>query len=190
MEHMHVDNILSLYRATSPEVVEYGMSWYSDAREYAKTLDHRFHRSAGVIAALSPRSPWNNNKAKAAQLFNQSGDGTGCGMRYNVSKAVRIYNGEDALDVLRGEKERNFFLTIVEPDRTDHTPVIDRHAFDIANGFAGNDASRAVLSNKGVYAQYADAYREAAQIAAIPVQHLQAITWCEWRRVIGKSWAG
>lgn len=187
---MLTENVLSLYRSSSLASRDAGMDWYNNAQAFASSLDSRFHRSAGVIAALSPRSPWNNNKAKAAQLFAQNGDGAGCGMRTNVSKAIRIYGGEDALDVLRGEKERNFFLTIVEPDRDDHVPVIDRHAFDIANGFAGSDATRAILSNKGVYAQYAQAYCEAALTIGIKVQQLQAITWCEWRRLHGKSWAG
>lgn len=195
---MLTENILSLYRSASFASFSEGMTWYGEARDFAMTLDHRFHRAAGIIAALSPLSSWSNNKNKAAQFYAQNGivqwDGTknGIGLSNNVRKAERIWNGEDALDVLTASKTRNFFLTIVEPDRTDHTPVIDRHAFDIANGFASSDKDRSPLARKAVYATYAEAYRSAADRAGIPVQNLQAITWVEWRDRLSHigQWAG
>lgn len=195
---MLTDNVLSLYRDATFASFSEGLTWYGEAHDFALSLDDNVERSAGIIAALSPLSAWNNNRNKAAQFYAQNGvirwNGTknGIGLSGNVKKAERIWNGEPVLDVLTADKTRNFFLTIVEPDREDHMPVIDRHAFDIANGFAGNDASRGTLGRKAVYAEYAEAYVVAAATAGIPVQYLQAITWVEWRNRLDHIgvWAG
>lgn len=196
---MLTDNILSVYRSASAESFAEGMGWYTDANEFARSLDgSRYHRAAGIISALSPLSNWANNKRKAAQFYAQNGvivwNGTknGIGLSGNVKKAERIFGGEDALDVLLAHKTRNFFLTIVEPDRDDLTAVVDRHAFDIALGRVTSDAERSILGRKAVYAEYAEAYREAAVSANIPVQHLQAVTWCAWRDRLDHigEWAG
>lgn len=189
---MLTDNVLSLYRDSSFASWSTGIGWYSDAHAFALSLDSDVERAAGIIAALSPMSSWNNNMNKAAQLYRQGGNGAGCGMYRNVAKAERIYAGEHPLDVLGGDKVRNFYATIVEPDRDDHMPVIDRHAFDIANGRIGTDSERGTLGRKGVYLTYAEAYREAAGVIGIPVQHLQAITWVEWRDRLDHlgEWAG
>lgn len=185
-----IENCLAVYNRATPESIHAGMHWYDYARNTAIELDNRFHRSAGVIAALSPRSPWNNNKNKAFQLYRQNGDGTGIGMEVNKAKAIRIYHGEDALDVLNGPKERTFFLNIVDPSG-DHNPVIDRHAFDIAVGMRTNDSARAILSKKGIYDSFVHVYRESARVVNVSPNQFQAITWCQWRKDIGLGeWAG
>lgn len=196
---MLADNVVTLYREASPDSISEGMSWYNEAHEFARSLDgNRFHRAAGIIAALSPLSAWANNKRKAAQFYDQNGvvvwrgTSNGIGLSRNVRKAERIWSGEDALDVLTADKTRNFFLAIIEPDSPNLIPVIDRHAFDIANGFVSSDAERGTLGRKAVYAKYAEAYREASGITGIPVQHLQAVTWVEWRKRLDHlgGWAG
>jgi hypothetical protein len=180
-----VANVLSVYNGASAHAMREGISWYSDAHNFARILDgDRFHRAAGIIAALSPMNGWENNKRKAAQLYAQNGDGTGCGLTKNVAKAVRIYNGEDALDVLGGDKVRAFYLTILDP-HGDVTPVIDRHAFDIAVGERTDEKRRGILSRKGVYSEFADVYREAARIAGIGAPQMQAVTWVAWREALG-----
>lgn len=183
-----VENILSVYRRASFAAFSEGMAWYDDAHNFARELGgNQFHRAAGVIAALSPMNGWSNNKNKAAQLYAQNGDGTGCGLYKNVAKAIRIYNGEDALDVLGGDKVRAFYLTIVEP-YGDHEPVIDRHAFDIAIGMRTNDKARQILGRKGYYGAFSDAYREGARSAGIAPAQLQAVTWMQWRDELGIFW--
>lgn len=193
------ENILSVYRDASFASWSEGMTWYAEANEFARSLDGpRFHRAAGIISALSPLSNWANNKRKAEQFYAQNGivqwNGTknGIGLSNNVKKAERIWSGDDALDVLTAHKTRNFFLTIVEPDRDDLTAVIDRHAFDIAQGRVTSDAERGSLGRKAVYQTYASAYGEVAETVGIPVQHLQAVTWCAWRDRLAHlgDWAG
>lgn len=176
-----VDNIIYVYLSATDSEVAAGMTWYDDAHMFAKSLDPvRFHRAAGVIAALSPMNGWKNNKAKAALLYAQNGNGHRVGLYRNVRKAQAIYRGEDALDVLGGDKVRAFFATIVDP-YGDHEPVIDRHAYDIAVGRVTDDATRASLARKGEYVRFADCYREAASLAGIGAAQMQAITWVAWR---------
>lgn len=182
-----VDNVLSVYRRASFEAWSSGMTWYDDAHQFSRQLGgNRYMRAAGVIAALSPLNHWDNNKAKAALLYSLNGQiewrGTsnGIGLSANVKKALRIYNGDDALDVLTSDKVRSFYLTIIDPTG-DHSPVIDRHAFDIAVGMVTNEAARHTLGRKGEYARFADCYRQAALIVGIGTAQLQAVTWCQWR---------
>lgn len=184
-----VDNILDVFNNASPLAFSTGLDWYDNANAYARELDPNVHRSAGIIAALSPKNGWNNNKRKAAQLYAQAGDGTGVGMSDPVGKAIAIYHGEDALDVLGGNKTRNFYLTIVDP--THDIPVIDAHALDIAIGRQQSDRERNnAIRRKGEYDRYASAYVSASGFTGLIPSQLQAITWCAWREFHGKGWYG
>ena len=179
------DNVLAVYRAASFAAFSEGIDWYSDAHNVALTLDpENPARAAGIIAALSPMNGWTNNKRKAAQLYAQGGDGSGCGLYRNVAKAVAIYNGADPIDILKGDKVTAFFRTILDPFG-DIDPVIDRHAFDIAVGERTNDKRRGALSRKGYYQAFASVYREAASVAGIGSAQMQAITWMHWRDMHG-----
>ncbi len=191
-----VANILAVYDGAFPHHVEFGMSWYDIAHAAAVELGgKRYMRAAGVIAALSPMNVWSNNIRKAQALYAIDGNvvidpvtkKNGFGLSKNVVKAVRIYRGDDAMDVLGGDKVRSFYLTIMDP-RGDHSPVIDRHAFDIAVGEQTSDKRRAKLGNKGMYPAFAGAYRIAAKHVGIGTSQLQAVTWEAWREAIGVHW--
>lgn len=183
-----VANVLAVYNGASANAIREGLSWYLDAHNVSRTLASQYgltvSQVAGIIAALSPMNGWENNKRKAAQLLSQNGDGTGCGLKNNVAKAVRIYNGEAPLDVLGGDKVRAFYATILDPFG-DIDPVIDRHAFDIAVGERTDEKRRGALSRKGVYAEFANVYREAAKVAGIGSAQMQAVTWVAWREALG-----
>lgn len=191
-----VDNVLSIYNNSSAESLRTGLSWYRDAHNFAKTLDPKnVARAAGIIAALSPQSEWENNKNKAAQLYRQNGivtldsegkvgKGNGIGLPDAVKKAIRIFHGEDPLDVLKGDKVTAFYRTILNPTG-DIDPVIDRHAFDIAVGERTDDKTRSRLSRKGVYDEFANVYRDAARAAGIGSAQMQAVTWVAWREILG-----
>lgn len=181
-----VKNVLAVYDNSTAENLRNGMRWYLDAHNFAKTLDpHNVERAAGIIAALSPMNGWENNKNKAALLYRQNGDGTNVGLKTNVAKAQRIYNGESPRTVLKGDKVTAFFETILDPFSPDTKPVIDRHAFDIAVGVKTDDKTRGILSRKGMYETFADVYREAAKIAGTGSAQMQAVTWVEWREIHG-----
>src|SRR5688572_7775372 len=137
-----VSNVLAVYDNAWDSARAFGESWYHDAHDIARDIDpKRYMRAAGIIAALSPMNKWNNNINKARLVYALDGQVTidpitrknGIGLSDNVRKALAIYNGTDALDVLTADKTRAFFLSFAYPD-LDHSPVIDRHAFDIAIG--------------------------------------------------------
>lgn len=187
-----VDNVLRVYRSASASHIWHGLTWYAEANAFAKSLDpHNVERAAGIIAALSPLSGWENNQNKATQLYAQSGrvcisenGGNGIGLWTNVSKAQKIYAGAAPLDVLRGDKVRAFFETIVNPFSHETTPVVDRHAFDVAIGKRTDNDTRKILDRKGVYAEFAAVYSEAARVVNIGSAQIQAVTWVAWRDMI------
>jgi hypothetical protein len=183
-----VSNVLAVYRLASADDLRGGLSWYLDAHNVARALSDfpggNVAAAAGIIAALSPMNGWENNKRKAAQLIAQNGDGTGCGLTRNVAKAVAIFKGADPLDILNGDKVTAFYRTILNPTG-DIDPVIDRHAFDIAVGERTDEKRRGALGRKGVYAEFAAVYREAAVIAGIGSAQMQAVTWVAWRNIHG-----
>lgn len=185
-----VANVLAVYNGASAHAMREGLSWYLDAHNYANLLSANYEvsvaQAAGIIAALSPMNGWENNKRKAAQLISQN-NGEGCGLFRNVAKAEAIlYAGWDCdpLDILGGDKVRAFYQTILDPTG-DIDPVIDRHAFDIAVGERTDEKRRGILSRKGVYADFAHVYREAALSVGIGAAQMQAITWVAWREALG-----
>lgn len=190
-----VANILAVYNGASDDNLRWGLAWYPTAHRTALAMGGgrawNLNRNAGIIAALSPMNGWTNNVRKARQVVSMRGNITvvkgqpnGIGLGANVLKAIAIYKGADPLDILNGDKVTAFYRTIVDPTG-DIDPVIDRHAFDIAVGEPTNDKRRGILSRKGVYHEFAQAYREAAKIAGIGAPQMQAITWVQWRESLG-----
>lgn len=190
-----VANILAVYNGATDDNIRFGLAWYAIAHREAMRMGNGnsryLSRNAGIIAALSPMNGWTNNIRKARQLVSMRGRITvvkgqpnGIGLGNNVAKAIAIYNGMDPLDVLNGDKVTAFYRTILDPTG-DIDPVIDRHAFDIAVGEQTNEKRRGALSRKGVYHEFANAYREAAKVAGIGSAQMQAITWVQWRESLG-----
>jgi hypothetical protein len=178
-----VENVLGVYNNSTALDLRTGLTWYMDAHNFAKILDpNNVSRAAGIIAALSPLNGWENNKNKAALLYRQNGGGENVGLKKNVAKAQRIYNGEHPDNVLKGDKVTAFYRTILDPFG-DIEPVIDRHAFDIAVGKRTDEKTRGMLSRKGIYAEFANVYREAAKVAGIGAAQMQAVTWVAWRNI-------
>lgn len=189
-----VANILAVYNNASAEDMRAGLGWYVDAHNWCVSMagTHRPHlvaRNAGIVAALSPLNGWGNNKRMAHRVISKrgmitvvKGQKNGIGIGANVTKAIAIYKGSDPMDVLKGNKVRAFYATILNPTG-DIIPVIDRHAFDIAIGERTNDDRRKILERKGVYEQFANAYRDAAKVAGIGSAQMQAITWLAWRNM-------
>ena len=190
-----VSNVLAVYNGAFEHHLRYGLAWYPTAHREALRLGggraQHLSRNAGIIAALSPLNHWTNNLAKAREVISKRGRITvvkgqpnGIGLGNNVQKAIDIYNGAEPLDVLKGDKVRAFYRTILDPTG-DIDPVIDRHAFDIAVGERTDEQRRGALSRKGVYDEFAHVYREAAKIAGIGSAQMQAITWVAWREALG-----
>lgn len=187
-----VNNILAVYGRADDETVEAGMLWYPNANVFAQNLGGPYwHIAAGVIAALSPQVGWDRNMLLAERFYDRNGDIENIGtVGQHAQKAVRIFNGEDAMDVL-GPKTRAFYANIIDPENPNNTPVIDRHAFDVAVGMVTDNVTRQRhLERKGGYDKWANSYREAAEITGLLSSQIQAITWVQWRKEVGQDWRG
>ena len=189
MSTPHTNHILGAYmRASSSDILD-GKAWYANARTLAETLSPGdVSKGAGVIAALSPLQSWPLNVRNATSVFDT---GTCKGLKRNVEKAERIFNGEAPLSVLSGEKVRSFYLNIMGDD-TINAVTIDRHAIDVACGIVQSDADRAIaIKGKAGYAKVAQMYVEAADIIGdVTPSQLQAIVWVYWRRSVIANFHG
>lgn len=164
----------------TPAEIAAGKRWYDDARHLASTLARTrgtLAMAAGVIAALSPLTPWDRNKELAVRAF---ADGQASGTLTNSIRAAnRILAGEDPLDVLKSDKVRNFFLSILgSPDAV----CVDRHALEVYQGKRYADKDRPSVG-KRLYRDAAAAYVEAANRTPFTATQVQAITWLVWRRI-------
>jgi len=179
-------HIVAVFNVATSAEREHGRSWYRMARDLAHTLDAEHpERAAGVIAAVSPLTPWDRN-VELAKMAYRDGKASKTLSR-NVDKANRIMAGEDPLDVLSGDKVRNFYLCIADP--YSDGICIDRHAYDVAVGRVTGDAERSTLSRKGRYADFQREYvRAAVEISWLTgeiwsASMVQAATWVTWRRI-------
>lgn len=176
------ENILAVYsRATDAERAD-GASWYVMAHNLAMDMSGGdAYKGAGVIAAFSPMQKWDINVRNAQNAF-LTGIATGH-TKTMCAIAQRILDGEHAMDVLKGDKTRAFCDAIATAGKSS-IATIDRHAHDIAvNSLDFTDNTRNI--GKRLYREMAAAYAEAADIAGISVNEMQAITWVVWRREKG-----
>lgn len=174
-----VANIVTTFRSASDSQRAAGVSWYDEAHALARALDpFNVQRAAGVIAALSPRMPWEQNVALAVRAY---ADGQASGaLGASVRAANRILQGEPVTQVLQGPKTRAFALTIADPAHAT-TVVIDRHALSVLLGRRSTDADTKALARKGAYDACARAYVAAADVLGVSATVVQATTWVVWR---------
>lgn len=177
------NRILRVYRAATVEQMAEGVEWYSDARRFCADASDASGLSvqavAGIVAALSPMTAWDVNKARALAIVAGANN-----VGLNTTKAVRIRDGEHPLSVLGGNKVRNFYRAIEDPGGD--AVVIDRHAFDIAVGKVNGDDDRKTLERVGQYELFADAYRAAAYKVGVSPMVMQAVVWVVHRETAVK----
>ena len=174
-----VEHILAVYRQATPAQIADGVTWYSEAHSLALALDPADPlRAAGVIAAFSPRCPWERNKTLAIQAY---ADGVASGSTQQMcAKVNRLLAGEDVVTVLHAPKTVAFAKTNANT-ADEHQDLVDRHAMSIPIDRVTTDEDTKSLGLKGAYEIYADAYREAARIAGVSPAVMQAVTWVVWR---------
>lgn len=175
------ENIAACFARATADDNAAGMVWYNEAHNLALELSpNNVWRGAGVIAALSPLKTWNLNVRLARNAFD-TGIVSGH-ISIHTAYAQRILDGEHPLDVMRGDKTRNFATAIATNGKA-NIATIDRHAFDIAMNQVFTDKTRKI--GKRIYRDMAAAYSVAANEAGISVNQIQAITWITWRREKG-----
>ena len=178
-------NILNLH--LSDEAKMFGERWYPEAHEIAVGLGKlagykgdagRAQVGAGILAALSPQTEWGDNIHLAHMLI---GTGVASGQtRINNLKALRILDGENPLDVLKGRKVVPFYKAILNPEG-DNPTVVDRHASAVYMGRPLAESELNKLQSPVIYKRISGAYARAAKLRGIHPNVLQAQTWLQWR---------
>lgn len=159
-----------------------GAGWYSAAASEADRLAELAPagigrvRTAGIIAALSPRAHWSVNLRWAEAIVVSAGSGwpiaPAVSTRAVRAKAWKIAHGADPARVLGGPKVRAFWQAICgDPDAA----VVDVWAARAA-GVSASELYRA-----GAYDAVAEAYRALAAIVGVPTRDLQATIWLALR---------
>lgn len=176
-----VENIISVFDRATQEEVDGGILWYLEAQRTALEIGKGdLKLGAALLAVTSPMQKWERNVIVARYAMEHGKPYPG--MKAIMSKVQRLIDGENPDDVVKGQKVTSFYRNIVNPFSDDVT--IDRHAQDIAMDKRHTDSDRPGIS-KTAYAEFANAYREAASLCGVFPLELQAITWVAWRRELG-----
>lgn len=182
-----MQNIINVFDQASPGDIEAGMVWYPQARGaclgIARGEGITLRQAAGIVAALSPRTPWSRNLSAARKFIRgEVGEGTGA----NKAKAAKILAGHDPEVILRGPKVTSFFANIINPNDPEHVTIdvwairIDRGPETWGQGYPSTPTPKQ-------YWEIASRYREAAGRLGLVPSELQAITWTTIRRLCGKT---
>lgn len=125
-EDRGVDLILERWHQATPLEKKQGKTWYLQAHDFALHLSFRYgvslKISAGVIAALSPKNKWVDNKRDAELvLLHENTDSRGDLSQNDLSShhpkldnVYRILDGVDP-DKTLGQKARSFYRCIFNP---------------------------------------------------------------------------
>lgn len=161
------------FERTDADTRAQGAAWYPAARAEARAIARRtgasMAKSAGMVAALSPRKRWAEN-LKDAELALATGEIKHT--RAMAKVAQRILDGTRPLDALNGPKVRSFYRNIMGD--------ADAVTVDVWAARAAG-ATEQDLRRKDGYATVADAYRRAAALHGVPCRDLQATVWIDAR---------
>jgi len=141
-----------------------------------------------------------------------SNSGIGWGSYAEINKAIKASQGDTmTIHMMLGDqhKVRNFYNNIADPTNPDHV-TMDTHAIaaglflplagssgEVANNFgsSGKDQPEFKNSNRGaklhgqqgIYAVFAEAYRQAAKDRGLLAREMQSITWEQIRTLMSDS---
>ncbi len=174
-----------------------GKNWYREAHDFARELAHMhgvgFHRTVGVIAALSPSVFWELNKRQAESLIGAYADGadltsvTVSTYGKQADKARRILTDAvscaDVTDILgvRAFKTLAFFSNLYSyPDSLCVT--VDQHIIDAA-GYGRFWVQSAIWC----YELLAEAICLLAKEVNLRPYEVQAIIWITYKDAVGRK---
>ncbi len=159
--------------------------WYVIARREAAGMAERHgvtvEVAAGVIAAVSPLNSWGSNLALAERLLATRDFSRGY-LTVGLTKARRIVEGAEPLDVLVSDKVANFYRSIVSEGRDG--VCIDRHAWCIAVNKRMTEVRIGKAQYRAASASYVEATRRlnAEHGLDLTPAQVQSTTWVAWRR--------
>jgi hypothetical protein len=197
--NFQVKNILEIYSQSSEIEIVNGKLWYKQANEISKLMAIKYNLSeiqtAGIIAALSPATNWNQNIIDSNNLCSLLNAGKDINSivcttyNQNKLKAYYLYQNreitkDECFKILLGcsikvNKTSSFFLNILNPE-IDDICTIDRHAYRINLGIT--ESIDVPLTEKR-YLCMNSAYKLAGNYLNISAIELQAITWLTFRRL-------
>jgi hypothetical protein len=173
--------ILRTYHAATPEEMAEGMTWYRTAAQEIRRrlvpLGVTFRQACGIVAALSPQTPWARNILYAERCCR--GENTpATGDRRRLAESIR--DGADPVKVVKGLKTGEFLACLLD-QRTDRV-CIDGHAYSIWVG-RRIETSKVPTLRASDHAIIREDYQSAAYAAGVRPHQMQAITWLAWRRL-------
>lgn len=183
------ENIIKYYNLALEFELEQGSTWYAEARRmcavWANELKVDLETFALIVAATSPRMPWNRNIKAAIDVISWWQAGADLDeikenvatIGANVKRAWQILTGVDLVECFRGPKIRSFYSNIVDPEYPGAT--IDTWAYRVA---VDKPHCKPVTINDIDYRTIEIAYQTAAEQLGISTHELQAVTWVVIRR--------
>jgi hypothetical protein len=174
-----MDKILKTFLKATEKEYEEGIKWYPNAYNFALSLNSDVRKSAGVIAALSPRQKWEINKRGAEKIMkavnNHSSVIPSVGGTYiNVDKAWRIANGENPEEVLKSSNPKRYYKV-----RRFYENILgnkDLVTIDYLTAVAAFDNPPSFVGGK-LYLETEKRFQKIAKSLKIPPRELQAICW-------------
>jgi len=182
---MYTQNILNKFETCDSGDIQRGIDWYPSATEYARSISPSdLSRGAGVVAVLSPRTPWEKNLEYAAKVIKAVDSGSSIkpsigGTYLNLEKAWSIAKGAPVISVLtsgtrpeRWLKVQRFFQNLIgNPDCV----TVDVWAARVAHP----ECSEQIGGN--LYLSIEKSYQATAKKVGIKPRDLQAIVWLKER---------
>lgn len=189
-EHDGISAIFDVYALCLPSEKVHGRTWYRHANRFARKLGalsgKRTATVAAVIARLSPRITWAENKNSAFDVCH--GRAASVGYPDNVRRAELIADSDTdeaiAEHVLpHGKYKRpkisEFYRNIADPTNA-RAVTVDTWAARI---WCGDCELTGLKVSADESARIQDDYRLAASVADILPQELQAIVWIGAHRI-------
>lgn len=178
-----INNILKIY---NDETFSFSLDWYRlaslDAQAVSLKYGVDYLQVCGVIAAYSPLKNWDENR-RIAELYIATGVSKHTALCTGKARTILANTRTEAqiLDILNGNKIKNFFLNIAFPDRA--APVtIDRHAISICIGKSMPNKFYTGVTDK-TYSFLQSCYVDAASHLEARPSLVQSITWEKWREL-------
>ena len=185
-----VKNIVGNVLSASDQDFEDGKLWYPKGQGIATEIGGgNLDKGAGIIAAVSPGTGWNENVRMATDI-GRTGDTKGYITGAEKGRAQKIREGADPRTILPMDiKTGHFFRNLVNP-RDPSAVTIDRHAHDAAIGQRWGSRNRGLTG--GRYQTFANAHFTATQhlnrisgLEDLVPSEVQAISWIHHRRKLG-----
>lgn len=162
-----VHNILRVLLNATEDDIAHGLAWYPEARRVCRALARKHgvteRYAAKVVAALSPRTRWSDNIARADAFLGDSDRRWMASHNRNLEHCL-------ADRPLSGPKVRAFYRCIIGDSES---VCVDVWATRVAQCEAPTTEAR--------YNRAADAYTAAAALTPYSARDLQAITWVAFR---------